>query len=149
MNNRFAFNPVRAFEHIARKMNDLSTDFDKTYTFEIGAFMPRVDISEDEKYIYLDAELAGVKKEDVKVTVNDDNLLIIKGEKRKVSESDENKEQNYLRNERMYGEFTRSFTLPHNVKKDSIAAKYNNGVLEISLEKIEPEKPKEVEVVIN
>jgi HSP20 family protein len=149
MFNRFVFDPAKTFEQFAKKMNDLSSDFDKGFSVEFGGFAPRVDISEDEKNMYLHVELAGVRKEDVKVTINDDNLLLIKGEKKKINTEDDKKDQTFLRAERLYGEFTRSFTLPHNVKKDSIAAKYENGVLEITLEKIEPEKPKEVNVEIS
>lgn len=143
------FDPRRSFEGLAKRMNEFVNEFDKGISFEFGGFAPRVDISEDEKYFYVHAELPGVKKEDVKLTINDDNVLIIKGEKKKAEKEEETQESKYyLRVERNYGSFTRSFMLPENVKKDSINAKFENGVLDISLEKIEPEKPREVEVEI-
>jgi HSP20 family protein len=144
------FDPFRSFEGIAKKMNDFMGDFEKGVNIEFGTFSPRVDISEDEKYLYVNAELPGLKKEEVKVTINDDNVLVIKGEKKR-EESQEEKDENktFIRVERNYGMFTRSFMLPENLKTDSINAKFENGVLNISLEKVEPQKPKEVEVQIS
>ena len=139
------FDPARGFEHAAKKMNEFFNDFDKGFSVEFGGYAPRVDITEDEKMLYLHVELAGVKKEDVKLSVNDENVLIIKGEKRKP----ENQDRSHVRAERNYGPFSRSFNLPDNVNKESINAKFENGVLEITLEKKEPEKPKEYQVNIN
>jgi len=90
----------------------------------------------------MNIELPGVKKDDVKIKVMDDNVLVVSGEKkREVKEED--KDRSYLRIERSYGEFTRSFVLPENVNKDKIDAKYDNGMLHLTIEKKEPEKPKE------
>jgi HSP20 family protein len=90
-------------------------------------------------------ELPGVKKEDVKLTINDENVLVIKGEKKK----DESKDKVYVRSERSYGAFERSFRLSDNINKDSINAKYDNGILNISFQKKEPQKPKEVNINIS
>jgi len=143
------FDPFRSFEGITRRMQNVASELEKGFNIEYGAFAPRIDIYEDEKNLYLQAELAGVKKEDVKVSINDENVLIIKGEKKRELKS-ENKEDErcFLRVERAFGEFTRSFMLPENIDKDSISAKYDSGVLEITLAKKEPEKPKEVEIKI-
>ncbi len=103
----------------------------------------RVDISEDEKSIYIEADLPGVKKEDLKVTV-EDNLLTIRAERR--SESTESK-KNYYRTERVFGFMTRSFTLGENVNRDAIEANFSDGVLRLTLPKIEPVvKAKEISV---
>ena len=59
---------------------------------------------------------------------------------------DKEGDRSYVRVERSFGEFTRSFVLPDTVKSDSVAAKYENGVLNLTLEKVEPKKPKEVEI---
>jgi HSP20 family protein len=67
---------------------------------------------------------------------------MIKGEK-KFEEKKENKDHSYIRIERRYGEFSRFFALPENVDKDKISAKFDNGVLHLSIEKKEPEKPNE------
>lgn len=143
------FDPFRSFEGITRKMQNIASEMEKGFNVEYGSFAPRIDIYEDEKSLYLQAELAGVKKEDVKVSINDENVLIIKGEKkRELKTENKDDERCFLRVERAYGEFTRSFMLPENIDKDSISAKYDSGVLEITLAKKEPEKPKEVEIKI-
>ncbi len=140
------FEPFRGFQNITRRMNDIFGDLEKGVRFEIGDFAPRVDISEDDKNVYVHAELPGVTKENVKITVSEDRVLTIKGEKKR----DETTEQrNYVRVERNYGSFTRSFLLPDNVDYDAINAKFDSGVLDLALPKIQPQKPKEREVAIN
>lgn len=140
------FDPLRGFESLARRMNDLIGSFDQGFSIEMGNLTPRVDITEDEKGLYFAIELPGLKKEDIKVTINDDDLLVIKGSKKREYKVED---KSFIRAERCFGEFTRSFLLPDNVKKDSINAKFENGVLNISFEKVEPVKPKEVEVTIS
>lgn len=141
------FDPFRRFGGMTRRFDDIFGDLEKGVNIEYGGFAPRVDISEDEKNVHLCVELPGIRKEDVKVTVNDENVLTIKGEKKR-EETVEDKEgdRSYVRVERSFGEFTRSFVLPDTVKSDSVAAKYENGVLNLTLEKVEPKKPKEVEI---
>lgn len=147
------FDPMRGYEQLSRRMSNIFGDIDKGFSFEFGNFAPRVDISEDEKNIFIEAELPGVTKNDVKVSVSDDNVLIIKGKKERKTEEkkedDEEKGRSYIKTERVFGEFTRSFMLPENVKKDNIQAKYEDGTLNIVLEKVEPEKPKEVHIEIS
>jgi len=143
------FDPIKGFETISKKMNDFVNEFEKGVSVEYGGFAPRIDIYEDEKHLFVQAELAGIRKEDVKLKVNEEGVLCISGEKKKDAKFEENKEnQTIIRIERSYGAFNRSFLLPDNVNKESIKAKFENGILEISLEKIEPEKPKEVNVEI-
>ncbi len=143
------FDPMRGFENISRKMNSFMNEFEKGFSFEFGSFSPRIDIAEDEKNIFIHAEVPGIAKEDIKVTINDDNVLTIKGHKKRESKSDDTNSKSFIRVERSFGEFQRSFMLPENVNKDSINAKFENGVLDIVLDKAEPEKPKEIEVTIN
>lgn len=143
------FDPMRGFESLARRVNSLTSEFEKGFNVEFGSFSPRIDISEDEKSIYLNAEIPGIAKDDIKLTINDDNVLILKGEKKRENKSEEQNEQSsFIRMERSFGEFTRSFMLPENINKDSISAKFDNGILMVTLEKKEPEKPKEIEVTI-
>jgi len=141
--------PFGAFDKITRRMNTLSDEYDKGFNIEFGSFSPRVDVLEDEKGMYFHTELPGVKKEDVKVTINEENILLIKGSKSKIK-SDQSNDENvkFLKIERGYGEFTRSFLLPDNLNQESIKAKYSDGILDITFEKIEPEKPKELKVEI-
>lgn len=140
------FEPYRGFEKLMRRFNEFSDEFDKGLDFEYGGFNPRVDITEDDNHLFVHAELPGMSKEQVKVSVNDDRLLTIKGEKDKTEKSEDKK---YIRYERKFGSFSRSFVLPENVDIEKIDAKFENGVLELSLNKIEPAKPKEIEVSIN
>jgi len=139
------FDPFRGFEKMQRRMNEFVNELDKGINFEVGAFAPRVDITEDSQKVYVHAELPGILKEDVKVSVNEDRLLTIKGEKKVV----ENKEdKSIIRTERFFGNFSRTFVLPENIDIENIDAKYENGVLELVLNKVEPPKPKEVEINI-
>ena len=141
--------PFRGFDNVAKKMNSLLNDAEKGFSIEYGSFAPRVDILEDDKHLFVQAELPGVKKEDVKVTVNEENVLYIKGEKKNAdADNKEDKEKFFVRVERNYGSFVRSFMLPDNILADSVKAKFENGVLDITLEKKEPEKPKEINVEI-
>jgi HSP20 family protein len=141
------FDPFRSFTGLTRRFSDLFEDFEKGVNIEYGGFAPKVDISEDEKNIFINVELPGIRKEDVKVTVNDDNVLTIKGtKKREETVEDKEGDRTFVRVERSFGEFSRSFILPDNVKSDKIDAKYENGVLNLTLEKVEPKKPKEIEI---
>lgn len=143
------FDPFKGFESITKKMSAIYDDIEKGVRLEIGSFSPRVDIMEDDKNLVFQAELPGIAKEDVKVTINQDKVLVIKGDKKRDEMADENADDKcFIKCERNYGSFARSFMLPDNVKDDSIKAKFENGVLEIVLEKAEPEKPKEVNIDI-
>ncbi|MDW8466416.1 MAG: Hsp20/alpha crystallin family protein [Chloroherpetonaceae bacterium] len=100
--------------------------------FNMSSF--RVDISEDDKAVYIEADLPGVKKDDLKVTV-EDNILTIRAERK--AESTESK-KNYYRTERVFGSLTRSFTLGENVNAEAIEAHFADGVLKLTLPKVEP-----------
>jgi HSP20 family protein len=139
------FAPARGFEGVYRRMNKLMNEMQKDYSSEKVDFAPHVDIYEDDKNIYFHSELPGVAKEDVKIGVNEDRMLSIKGEKKS---SQFKQGTSYLRSERKFGEFSRSFILPDNVDYNSISAKFDSGVLNISIPKKEPEKPKEYEISI-
>jgi len=137
-------NPFGGFEKAARRVNEFFGDIDRNVNFEIGGFSPRVDILDDDKRIVFKAEFPGIRKEDIKISVNEDKMLIISGTKRK---EDQYEDMSYLRSERVYSDFKRSFVLPDNLDTDRIAAKYENGVLEISLPTVEPPAPKEIEIL--
>ena len=136
--------PFRSFEKSRQKMASIMSDLEKGINFEYGEIKPRVDIAEDTNNIFVYVELPGIPKEVVKISINEDNMLTIKGEKKNVHAEG----QTMHRNERQYGVFERSFILPDNLKTDSIAARYDNGLLLITIPKQEPPKPKEVEVTI-
>lgn len=97
------------------------------------AFTPRVDILEDEKAFEILMAVPGMSKEEFKIDLND-NYLTVSGE-RKLNR--EKKEDNFYSIETQYGTFSRSFALPENVDAHKISAKYNNGILELTLPKDE------------
>lgn len=110
----------------------------------ITQWAPSVDIIEDEKEWLVKAELPEVKKEDVKVTV-DDGVLTITGERKFEKEE---KDKKYHRLERSYGNFVRSFALPDGADGSKINAEFKDGVLNVHLPKTEKAKPKTVEVKV-
>jgi HSP20 family protein len=101
------------------------------HAFMESSRYPALDISETEKEIVAKAELPGIDPKDVAVTLRD-NVLTIKGEKKFEGEE---KKDNYHRIERSYGSFCRSVTLPSMVAEDNVKAKYDNGVLTITMAK--------------
>ena len=105
---------------------------------------PAVDIIEDEKEFVVKAELPDVKKEDVRVTV-ENGALNISGE-RKLEKEEKNKR--YHRLERSYGAFTRSFSLPEGADPSKVHAEFRDGVLQVHLKKSESAKPKQIEVKV-
>jgi HSP20 family protein len=114
-------------------------EFPNNVEFPFKRF-PRVDVIDDEKSIRLIAELPGVKKEDVKILL-ENGFLTVSGEKK--NEIEEKKDINLFRSERLFGRFERKFELPEDINLDEIKAKFENGLLIISINKLVPEKPKE------
>ncbi len=104
---------------------------------ERGAALPAVNISEDEKSYSVEVVAPGFKKEDFKINVDDD-LLTISAESKQENKEGEGKA--YSRREYSYSSFTRSFRLPENAKDDAIAARYKDGVLEITIPKTEQQQ---------
>ena len=107
-----------------------------------GQFSPAVEIKEGEGVITVHAELPGVSKDDIEVSVHEDTLTL-RGRKKSESEKAEGK---YHYTERRYGEFVRTFSLPETVDATKVEAKFNDGVLEINLPVIEAAKPRRVEI---
>ena len=107
-----------------------------------GAWSPSVDIFENQDKIVLEAELAGMKPEEVDISI-ENNVITLKGERK--FEKTEDKD-NYHRVERSYGSFVRSFTLPRTVVSDEAEASFDNGVLSITLPKREEAKARKIEI---
>ena len=127
------FEPIRELETLHDRIHRYFDDF-PNFGFNLNDNLcPRIDISEDKENINVIAEIPGVKKDDIKITLQD-NILTIEGEKKKETEQ---KEKNFFRNERMYGSFKRCFTLPELVDSEKVEAKFENGILNIQLKKIE------------
>lgn len=108
----------------------------------VAEWSPLVDIEESEKEYLLKAELPEVKKEDVRLSIQDD-VLTISGERKAEKEE---KGKKYHRVERCYGSFMRSFTLPEDADGTKVTAEYKDGVLHVHLPKSEKAKPKAIEV---
>lgn len=138
------FEPLKELETLNERMQRYFDDFPSFGLDFSTSFSPRIDISDDEKNVYVEAEIPGVNKDDLKITLKD-NILTIKGEKKIEKEK---KEKNYYRSERSYGSFQRSFTLPVDVDSNKIDAKYNDGTLILKMEKLKPTpvKVKEIEI---
>ncbi|MDA3843068.1 MAG: Hsp20/alpha crystallin family protein [Candidatus Kapabacteria bacterium] len=139
------FDPFKKFDSMTRKMNEYASEFEKGFTFESGAFNPKADISESSKEVVIYIELPGMSKTDVKISINEDRMLTVSGDKNK---NDNVGNKRYVRSERSYGEFSRSFMLAENVGLEDIDAKFEEGVLVLKLAKIEPAKPKVIDVEI-
>jgi HSP20 family protein len=112
--------------------------------FGLTEWAPPVDITEDAKGYTINVELPGVKKEEVKVSV-EGGVLSISGERKAEKEE---KDKKYHRLERSYGSFTRSFAVPEGASSDKISAVFKDGVLSVRLPKDEKVKPKLVDVKI-
>ncbi|HEY5673290.1 MAG TPA: Hsp20/alpha crystallin family protein [Malonomonas sp.] len=105
---------------------------------------PRVDISETDSHFCIKAEVPGIKREDVKVSI-EDGVLTLRGESK---EEKEEKGRKYHRVERYYGAFSRSFALPQNIDENHIEANFKDGLLTLQVPKTQAEKPKSIEVKI-
>ncbi len=105
---------------------------------------PVVDFEEKEDEIVINAELPGMKKSDVELSV-ENNVLALKGEK-KEERREGDKDSDYFRNERFFGKFERCFTLPATVEADKTKATFKDGVLRISLPKKEESKSRKITI---
>ena len=127
-----------------QEMNRLFEEFFGERRSELaeGSWLPAVDVSETENEMVVRAELPGMTNEDIELHLQD-NVLTLKGEKRQ-----ENKEEkeNFHRIERSYGSFSRSFTLPADVRQEDIKASFKDGVLLITLPKSEEAKAKKIAI---
>jgi HSP20 family protein len=111
----------------------------------VAEWAPVVDITEDEKEYLIKAELPGVKKEEVKVSV-ENGVLSLSGE-RKYEHEEKSKKQHRV--ERAYGKFVRSFTLPDEVNPAKVNAEFHDGVLHVHLPKEETVKPKALQITVS
>lgn len=139
------FKPMRDLDNFSNRFQHFFDEFPGLANSSNDSFSPRIDISENEKNILIEAEIPGVPKENLKLTLQD-NILSIEGEKKNEVEE---KEKNFYRAERSFGKFKRSFTLPVEVDSEKVEAKFNNGILEITLSKLEPKENKERVIELN
>jgi len=142
------WDPFREVLTLQNRLNSLFQDYGRGQgegdLVSTAAFVPPVDIYEDEHKIVLKLEVPGMKQEDLDVQL-ENNVLTVKGERKFETEE---KEENFHRIERRYGSFYRSFTVPNTVNPEGVKASYETGVLRVELEKRPEAKPKQIKVQI-
>jgi HSP20 family protein len=140
------FQPIHGFSTLQEQVNRLFNESFRGQGDEsaLTTWAPAVDIYETPNELVVKADLPDVNEKDIDIRV-ENNLLTIRGE-RKFDKSVS--EDNYLRVERTYGAFSRSFSLPNTVNPEAIVAEYKNGVLTVNLPKREESKPRQVKVTV-
>lgn len=143
------WDPIRELEEMTDRLNRLfgrqdSGRSNRKEAIIMADWVPAVDISETEEEFEIKAELPGVKKEDLKVTL-EKGVLTLQGERK---EEREEKGRRVHRVERSYGRFSRSFSIPDVVDESKVKAEFKDGVLRLRLPKSERAKPKAIEVKV-
>lgn len=138
-------------EPFFREFGDIARRFNRVFDLEpeggemFSGWYPVVDIFDKGNELVLQAELAGVKKEEIDIRV-ENNVLLLHGERKREHEM---KEEQYYRSERSYGAFTRSFTLPATVDPKKIEASFKDGILTVRMPKVEEAKPRHIDVKVS
>ncbi len=143
------WDPFRELEEVSDRLNRMfarpaTRSSNGKETMIVADWAPSVDISETESEYQIKAEIPDVKKEDVKVTL-EDGVLTIQGERKHEKEE---KGKKYHRIERSYGSFVRTFSLPDVIDDDKVKAEFKDGVLNLHLPKSEKAKPKAIDVKV-
>lgn len=140
-----AWRPLRELEEM--RVEDIFGRSRPTFwprAAEEKGWVPSIDIFEKDSKVILKMELPGIKEEDIDVSVDGD-MLNIKGEKKTESEV---KEEDYYQSERSYGSFIRSISIPSSIDSGKIVADYEDGVLQVTMPKINGVKSKKVPVAV-
>jgi HSP20 family protein len=145
------FQKFQAFaETVAERLGDIFTEFSKSVgvaspkTADPAQVKIRIDVGEDETNIYAFVELPGIAKEDVSVTMSEDGVLTVSGVKRKLYDD----RLKVVRGERAYGEFSREIPIKREVQTENISATFRDGVLTVTLPKLESARAKTVNINI-
>jgi HSP20 family protein len=143
---RDVFSPAQDVMSIQDGINRMFAELwgDKEGETSVMRVMPPADIIEENDHFKVTLEMPGLKKEDIKVTL-EDSTLTISGEKKKETET---KEQTYHRVERSFGSFVRTFEMPSIVDAAKINAEFKDGILTVLLPKSEQAKPKEIQISV-
>lgn len=136
--------PLEQLSHLRDEVTRLFDSPFSTLTQGFNAWAPAVDLYEEKDNLIVKAELPGMKKEDIDVSLHE-GTLTISGERKAERQ---NKEGETFRSERFYGRFQRSVLLPAAVAADRVNANYRDGILTVTLPKTEESKPKQIEVNI-
>ena len=150
MNLVTRWDPFREMEDLQKRLTSIfglapgRAANGKEENMTVAQWLPLVDITEDNREYLIKAELPEVRKEDVKVTV-ENGVLTLSGERKFEKEE---KDKRYHRIERAYGSFTRSFSVPDDADDSKVSAEFKDGVLTVRLVKSEKARPKAVEVKV-
>ena len=140
------WDPFRDLNTLQERMNRLFEDANRGWRVEepssTTSWSPAVDIYETESEIIVQAELPGMERKEIELSL-ENNVLTLKGDRRFEKEG---KDENYHRIERSYGSFTRAFSIPAMVNEEEIKADYKEGVLAILLPKKERARSKQIEI---
>ena len=148
MNSLSRWTPYRGLNSLQEQVNRL---FDDTFSShragqsDLATWAPAVDVFETENELVVKADLPDMNEKDIDVRV-ENNTLTVRGERKFEQQANED---NYLRIERAYGTFTRSFSLPNTVNPEAIRAEYRNGVLTVRMPKREESKPKQIKIGVS
>lgn len=148
--NLVKWNPFSELEDVSNRLNSIFGRLPVSTGQEMLAvtdWTPIVDISETDKAYLIKGEIPGVKKEDVKVTI-EDGMITMRGERR---QEKEDKGEKFHRIERCYGSFMRSFRIPDDADESAVKAEFKDGMISVTIPKSEKakSKPKEIEVSIS
>jgi HSP20 family protein len=144
--NLVRFDPFRELEEMSSRLNSLfSRPMGRgSESDAFAVWTPAVDVEESDKEYLIKADLPDVKREDVKVFI-EDGVLCVEGERQHEKEE---KTKKYHRVERMYGKFVRRLSVPSDVDARKVAADFKNGVLNVHLPKSEEAKPRAIDVKV-
>lgn len=144
MNNVTRWNPTTAYMTTREPLYRLFDSFfnSDVQGEETRAWVPPVDIQETADAYLFHAELPGLTKEDIHITL-ENNVLRVSGERKLEKDA---KKENYHRVERTYGTFTRTFALPTQVEADKVQAAFENGILTVTVPKAEQAKPRQIAI---
>ena len=137
--------PLSIFDEMNRMVRNVFNDDWNLPVYRDSIWNPAVDVKENEGSFVLTADIPGLSKKDVKISINN-RVLNLHGERK---EEKENEDGKFYYRERHIGSFSRSFQLPETVNEDGIQASFRNGVLSIELPKLEESLPKDLEIKIN
>ena len=147
--NLVKWDPFRELEDVSNRLNrifgqSLARSESGQNMLAVADWAPSVDISETDSAYLIKGEIPGVKKEDVKVTIQD-GMLTIQGERKQEKEE---KGKKFHRIERSYGSFVRSFRVPDDADESAVKAEFKDGMLNVTLAKSEKAKTKAIEVSV-
>ena len=147
--NIIKWDPFRELEDISRQLNRVFGRLPSRLEpdrelMAMADWTPNVDITETDTEYVIKGEIPGVKKEDVKITI-ENGMITLRGERKQEKEE---KDKKFHRIERSYGSFMRSFRLPDNVDESAVKAEFKDGMINVTLPKAAKSKAKSVEVSI-